>query len=133
MSEAAFDHVGILVEDFTALAELAAGLGLTLHAPQPEPGLGIEILWADAGAVALEFIRPLHEESRAAAELRAGRGGVHHVAFAVDALDATLATLSDAGIETRPGDPRDGSRGSRIAFLESATAGGCLVELVEHH
>jgi methylmalonyl-CoA/ethylmalonyl-CoA epimerase len=132
MNDPTFDHVGILVEDFGRLRELAVRLGIDLGEPEPEPELGIEVLWAHAGAVALEFIRPLHDGSRAAAALRAGQGGVHHVAFAVDALGPTLATLADSGFGTRAGDPRAGSRGSLIAFLDAATAGGCLVELVEH-
>ena len=126
------DHVGILVEDFGVIGRLAAQLGLTLREPQPEPELGIEILWADGGGTPLEFIRSLREDSRVAAALRAGEGGIHHVAFAVEVLDEILQALASEGVRARGGDPRDGSRGSRIAFLEPATTAGCRIELVEY-
>ncbi len=132
MTATAFDHVGILVEDFEQVTELAGQLGLVLSEPEAEPELGIEILWASARGVALEFIRPLNDDARAAAELRAGNGGVHHVAFAVEGLDAALAVLEQAGFATRDGDPRVGARGARIAFLADSSSAGFRVELVEH-
>src|SRR4051812_23122683 len=131
MSSIGFDHVGILVEDFTDARTLAHALGIALDEPEPEPELGIEILWARVDGVAIEFIRPIRRDSRAANALRAGQAGVHHVALAVDDLDATLARLAAAGCQRRDGDPRPGAHGTRIAFLDEASVGGSRVELVE--
>jgi methylmalonyl-CoA/ethylmalonyl-CoA epimerase len=56
---------------------------------------------------------------------------VHHLAFAVDDLDAALAEARAAGVGLRDTVPRPGTHGSRIAFLDPASAAGTLIELIE--
>jgi methylmalonyl-CoA/ethylmalonyl-CoA epimerase len=58
--------------------------------------------------------------------------GIHHVCFAVDDLDATLAKCRAAGIELVDQKPRIGAEGKRIAFLHPRSTAGVLVELSEH-
>jgi methylmalonyl-CoA epimerase len=132
MTVGGFHHVGILVEGFDDVRRVLGDcLGLDIAEPEAEPDLGIEIMWARVGQVALEFIRPLSPDTRAGAALRAGQGGVHHVAFAVDDLDRTLDEVRAAGLETVDPEPRNGSHGSRIAFIAPDSVGGTLVELLE--
>lgn len=132
MNVGGFHHVGILVADFDAVRRVLAGcLGFEARESEPDPQLGIEILWVDAGGVALEFIRPTDPDGRAAALLRDGRGGIHHVAFAVDDVDRALREVRDAGVATLDDVPRRGAHGSRIAFLDPAALEGALVELVQ--
>jgi methylmalonyl-CoA epimerase len=132
MTVAGFHHVGILVEDFADVRRVLGDcLGLEISEPEREPDLGIEILWARIGEVELEFIRPLSPDTRAAAALRAGQGGVHHVAFAVDDLDRTLDEVRAAGLATVDPEPRDGSHGSRIAFIAPDAVAGTRIELME--
>lgn len=58
------------------------------------------------------------------------RGGLHHIAFAVDELDAALAELAARGVELIDKKARPGARGHRVAFLHPRALGGVLVELV---
>jgi methylmalonyl-CoA epimerase len=125
-------HVGVVVPEFGAIRRvLGAGLGVALSEPEPYAELGIEILWAHAGPVPLELIRPIDDGSSAAALLREGGGGVHHLAFAVDDLEQALDEARAAGVALLDATPRPGTHGSRIAFLDPASAGGTLIELVE--
>ena len=127
-----FHHVGIVVEDFGDVARVLGDcLGVTLCEPELEAELGIEMLWASVGEVGLEFIRPASPDARAAAILKAGRGGVHHVAFAVEDIEQALAEVGAAGIGTLDAVPRAGVHGSRIAFIDPDCVGGALVELVQ--
>ncbi len=57
--------------------------------------------------------------------------GLHHVAFAVDAIAPALADLAERGVPLIDSEPRPGGMGTRIAFLHPAAFGGVLVELVE--
>ena len=57
--------------------------------------------------------------------------GLHHVAFAVDAIDAALADLDARGVSLIDREARPGGMGTRIAFLHPSATGGVLVELVE--
>ena len=57
--------------------------------------------------------------------------GLHHVALAVDRIDAALEDLHHRGVPLIDREARPGGMGSRIAFLHPAAAGGLLLELVE--
>jgi methylmalonyl-CoA epimerase len=57
--------------------------------------------------------------------------GLHHVAYRVDDIDATLAGLREAGVELIDTEARVGIRDSRVAFLHPRAAAGVLTELVE--
>jgi methylmalonyl-CoA/ethylmalonyl-CoA epimerase len=57
--------------------------------------------------------------------------GLHHVAFAVDGLEAALVDLRRRGVRLVDEAPRPGGMGSRIAFVHPSAFGGLLVELVE--
>ena len=57
--------------------------------------------------------------------------GLHHVAYAVDDIDATLERLAAAGIELIDAKARVGIGGSRVAFLQPRSTGRVLTEIVE--
>ena len=57
--------------------------------------------------------------------------GIHHICFAVDDLDGTLARCRVAGIRLIDETPRPGAEGKRIAFLHPSATAGVLVELTE--
>ena len=131
MSVQGLAHVGIIVEDLSPVVGLFQDrLGLEVRGPEPEPDLGLEVLWVQAGATTLEFIAPTTPDSRAAAALRRGEGGVHHVALAVEGLDALLEELAGAGVPILDRRPRQGAHGSRVSFLDPSAV-GARVELVE--
>jgi methylmalonyl-CoA/ethylmalonyl-CoA epimerase len=58
--------------------------------------------------------------------------GIHHICFAVDDLEGTLARCREAGVRLVDETPRIGAEGKRIAFLHPASTGGILIELSEH-
>jgi methylmalonyl-CoA/ethylmalonyl-CoA epimerase len=126
-----FAHVGVIVPDLEPVAELfGTRLGLPVRGPEEEPELGLAILWVTAGSTVLEFVAPTRADSRAAAALARGEGGVHHVALEVEGLDEMLEALAADGVAIRDRPPRQGAHGSRVSFLDPSTA-GALVELVE--
>jgi methylmalonyl-CoA/ethylmalonyl-CoA epimerase len=57
--------------------------------------------------------------------------GLHHVAYAVADIDATLEQLKDGGVELIDAEARTGIRGSRVAFLHPKATGRVLTEIVE--
>ena len=57
--------------------------------------------------------------------------GLHHVAYRVEDIDATLANLREAGVELIDAEARTGIRQSRVAFLHPRSTGGVLTEIVE--
>ena len=125
-------HVGILVEDFDVLRTVFGDLlGCEVSDPDPQPHLGVEILWVRVNGVDLEFVRSVDPGSDAAKELAAGRGGVHHIALEVSDVDESLTRLGEAGLALLDRISRPGHDHHPIGFIDPGSVDGVLVELVE--
>ena len=92
---------------------------------------GVEAVLLDVGESHVELLRPLGEDTPVGRFLAKRGPGLHHVAYQVDDIDATLATLRAAGVRLIDQEPRTGIRGSRVAFLHPSASGGVLTELVQ--
>ena len=58
--------------------------------------------------------------------------GIHHVAVAVDDLEAQMTRLNAAGVELIDHEPRRGLYGMQVAFVHPSSVDGVLSELVSH-
>ena len=126
------DHVGIAVTDLDAAIALYEGsLGMPLVHRETVDEQGVEAVLLDVGEGHIELLRPLDEETPVGKFIARKGTGMHHVAYAVTDIDATLAELSEQGIELIDSEPRVGIRGSRVAFLHPRSTGGVLTEIVE--
>jgi methylmalonyl-CoA/ethylmalonyl-CoA epimerase len=93
---------------------------------------GARIAGLVAGESLVELLEPA-DESSPIEKFVAKRGpGIHHICFAVDDLDGTLARCRAAGIRLIDERPRIGAEGKRIAFLHPSATAGVLVELSEY-
>jgi methylmalonyl-CoA/ethylmalonyl-CoA epimerase len=126
------DHVGIAVEDLDAALALYEGsLEMPVAHRETVTEQGVEAVLLDVGNTHVELLRPLGPDT-AVGKFLARRGpGLHHVAYRVDDIDATLEALRAAGVELIDEQPRIGIRQSRVAFLHPRATGGVLTEVVE--
>ena len=126
------DHIGVAVEDLDAaiaLHEQAYGMAVAHREVIDEQG--VEAVLLDVGENHVELLRPLGEDTPVGRFLSKRGPGLHHVAYQVADIEATLATLRAAGVRLIDEAPRAGIRGSRVAFLHPAASGGVLTELVQ--
>jgi methylmalonyl-CoA/ethylmalonyl-CoA epimerase len=126
------DHVGVAVEDLDSAIELyEAGFEMELAHRETVESQGVEAVLLDIGDGHIELLRPLGPDT-AVGKFVAKRGpGLHHVAFAVDDIDAALDRLKQEGIELIDAEPRVGIRNSRVAFVHPRSTGSVLTEIVE--
>lgn len=126
------DHIGIAVEDLDVAVALYAG---TLRMPEAHRETiaeqGVEAVLLDVGEGHIELLRPLGPETPVGRFVARHGYGIHHVAYRVTDIEATLAELSDQGVKLIDRTPRMGIRGSRVAFLHPRSTGGVLTEIVE--
>ena len=128
----AIDHTGVAVADVdTSLPFYRDVLGMVLVHRETLAEQGVEAALLDVGDAHVELIAPLGSGSPVARFLSAHGPGLHHVAYRVRDIDTVLASLSAAGVALIDERPRTGIRGSRVAFLHPAAAGGVLTEIVE--
>ena len=126
------DHIGVATDDLEgAIALYEKTLGMPLAHRETVESQGVEAVLLDVGEGHVELLRPLGEDTPVGKYLAKKGPGLHHVAYAVDDIDAALSQLKDAGIELIDQEPRAGIRESRVAFVHPKATGGVLTEIVE--
>jgi methylmalonyl-CoA/ethylmalonyl-CoA epimerase len=91
----------------------------------------VEAVLLDVGESHVELLGSLGPESAVEEFLATAGPGLHHIAYRVTDVDSELHRLVAAGHQPLDPQPRIGIRGSRVAFLEAASTGGVMTELVE--
>ncbi len=126
------DHIGVAVEDIDASLELyERDYGMTLVHRETVAEQGVEAALLDVGENHIELLAATGPDTPVGKFIAKKGPGMHHVAYQVDDIEATLAALKEAGLKLIDETPRIGIRNSRVAFLHPATAGGLLTEIVQ--
>jgi methylmalonyl-CoA/ethylmalonyl-CoA epimerase len=123
-------HVGIAVR---ALDEILPFYRDLLGLPQIDldDADGARIVGLQAGESLIELLEADRPDSPIGKFVAKRGPGLHHICFAVDDLDGTLARCRAAGLRLIDETPRLGAEGKRIAFLHPSATAGVLVELTE--
>lgn len=82
------------------------------------------------GALSLELIEPVGEPSTWKEFLDEHGEGVHHIAFRIKGMDEVLESLDGKGISAIQ---RGDYTGGRYAYVDSASALGVIMELLENY
>jgi methylmalonyl-CoA/ethylmalonyl-CoA epimerase len=126
------DHIGVAVEDIDGAMELYEdSFQMKLAHREAVESQGVEAVLLDVGEGHVELLRPLGPDTPVGKYMAKNGAGLHHVAYAVDDIDATLEKLAAAGLRLIDSEPRVGIRDSRVAFLHPRSTGGVLTEIVE--
>ena len=132
MALLALDHVAVAVTNLDeALAHYRDVWELEPAQVERVADQGVDEAMLELPGSSLQLIAPTSPESTVANFLDKRGPGLHHVAYAVADLDATLAHLRERGVALIDEHPRVGGGGARIAFVHPRANGGLLVELVE--
>jgi methylmalonyl-CoA/ethylmalonyl-CoA epimerase len=124
-------HLGVAVEDLDAAVatyERLFGAEIEHRATVEEQGVRAASLKIGAGRV--ELLEPLGEDTPVGRFLASRGPGMHHVAYEVSDLGATLAELADAGANLIDDRPRPGLFGLEVAFVHPDSVHGVLSEVV---
>jgi methylmalonyl-CoA/ethylmalonyl-CoA epimerase len=126
------DHIGVAVEQIEPTLELYRDkFELLLSHREVVEEQGVEAVLLDIGENHVELLAPLGADTPVGRFLARKGPGLHHVAYQVSDIDATLATLKRAGMALIDEQPRAGIRGSRVAFMHPGATAGVLTEIVE--
>ena len=126
------DHIGVAVADLESAIELhTRAYGMPLVHRETIEEQGVEAVLLDVGENHVELLAPLGDDTPVGKFLAKKGPGLHHVAYQVADIEATLDRLRAAGLRLIDETPRIGIRSSRVAFLHPASTGGVLTELVQ--
>ena len=126
------NHVAIAVPKLSEAAALYANaLGAQVSDPLPHPEHGVTVVFVTLPNTKVELLEPLGEQSPIAAFLeRNPSGGIHHICYEVEDIEAARAKLHSAGARVLgDGKPKLGAHGKPVLFLHPKDFCGTLVEL----
>jgi methylmalonyl-CoA/ethylmalonyl-CoA epimerase len=135
------DHLGVVVPDLDAATAFYRDvLGCTVSEPVIPAGQGVAIVFVPFRNLRIELIAPTVDRSPIAHVLedhtvndflaRQPAGGLHHVCYLVDKLEAVRDRLQASGHRMLgTGEPIIGASGHPILFLDPRSVGGTLIEL----
>jgi len=126
------DHIGVAVAEIEPALELYRdGFELAVAHREVVEEQGVEAVLLDVGENHVELLAPLAEDTPVGKFLARQGPGLHHVAYQVADIDATLHALKQAGMQLIDEQPRTGIRGSRVAFMHPRATAGVLTEIVQ--
>jgi methylmalonyl-CoA epimerase len=126
------DHIGVAVEDLDAAIKLyERNFEMELVHRETVESQGVEAVLLDVGDGHVELLSPLGPDTPVGKFIAKKGPGLHHVAYAVEDIDVTLANLKEQGMKLIDEEARTGIRQSRVAFLHPAATGSVLTEIVQ--
>jgi methylmalonyl-CoA/ethylmalonyl-CoA epimerase len=125
------DHVGVLVPDLEQAKRLyleELGFVLEREASMDDLGLEAAFLRPGGGGPMVELVQ-LTVEGKRVPVIANTALGLDHVAIGVADIEATIAALADAGVETTTGVLELGGR--RTVFTRPETSGGVVYQFLQ--
>ncbi|MDA4124494.1 MAG: methylmalonyl-CoA epimerase [Thaumarchaeota archaeon] len=127
-----FDHVAVAVKSIDETLAIYQRMGDFEVRRTEVAGQKVKIAILKAGSVSLELLEPLSDESSVAKFLREKGEGLHHVAYSVEDIEASMKELAAKGFRFLYEKPADGKFGSKINFMHPRDSGHVLVELTQN-
>ena len=125
-------HIGIAVKDLDEALEIYERiLGLEVEKIRIVEEQKVKMAFLLAGEIRIELLEPTDEEGPVARFIEKRGEGVHHIAFTVADIEASLLEMKNKGIMLVDEKPRIGAEGYKIAFLHPKSIKNVLVELCE--
>jgi methylmalonyl-CoA/ethylmalonyl-CoA epimerase len=126
------EHIGIAVKNIEeAIPFYENVLGLKCYAIEEVKDQKVKTAFFKVGQTKIELLESTDPEGPIG-KFIANRGeGVHHMAFAVENLEACLQEAEEKGVRLIDQQPRKGAEGLHIAFLHPKSPIGVLTEFCE--
>jgi len=126
------DHIGVAVPDLeAAVAAYSRLFGVEPSHREIVESDGVETVIFEVGESRIELLGSLGPDSKIANFLEKRGGGIHHVAYGVADVQATLERLAAEGVQLLDTSPRPGAGGKRVAFIHPKSVSGVLTELCQ--
>ena len=125
------NHVAIAVNDVDgSLGFWRDAMGLAVDHIEDVPSQKAVVAYIPVGDSEVELVKPTSEDTGVAKFLAERGGGMHHLCFEVDDIDAMLVQLKEKGVRLINETPQV-LPGRKMAFVHPKSTGGVLVELYQ--
>lgn len=126
------EHIGIAVKSLEdSIPYYEKVLGLECYAIEEVKEQKVKTAFFKVGQTKIELLESTDPEGPVGKFIEKKGEGIHHMAFAVEGLEKSLADAEEAGVRLIDKTPRKGAEGLDIAFLHPKSTFGVLTELCE--
>ena len=126
------EHIGIAVKNIAVSNEVYTKLlGVEPYKMEEVLSEGVRTSFFEVGPNKIELLEATKEESPIAKFIEKRGEGIHHIAFAVDDIEAELKRLKEEGFRLLNEKPKKGADNKLIAFVHPKSTNGVLVELCQ--
>lgn len=127
------EHIGIAVKDLAAAIKFYEEvLQLNCYAIEEIPEQKVKTAFFRVGQTKIELLESTSPDGPVGKFIEKKGEGIHHIAFAVNNLEAQLEDAASKSIQLIDTTPRKGAEGLDIAFLHPRSTFGVLTELCEN-
>lgn len=127
------DHIAIAVPDLErAIRRFTHDIGLTLEGTEDVTSAQTTTAFLPVAGTRIELVHPLNGAGPIAKYLEKRGGGLHHLCFRTDDIDADVSRLKARGYQFLSDAPTPGAHGTRVIFIHPKSCDGVLIELAEH-
>lgn len=124
------EHIGIAVNNLQESIEYYENvLGLECYAVEEVKDQKVKTAFFQVGDTKIELLESTDPEGPIGKFVEKKGPGMHHMAFAVENTDQSLADVEAKGIRLIDKQSRKGAEGLSIGFLHPKSTGGVLTEL----
>ena len=124
------EHIGIAVANLEeAIPFYEKVLGLECYAIEEVKDQKVKTAFFKVGQTKIELLESTDPEGPIGKFVEKTGGGMHHMAFAVEDVQAALNDASAAGCQLIDKAPRGGAEGLRIGFLHPKSTFRVLTEI----
>jgi methylmalonyl-CoA/ethylmalonyl-CoA epimerase len=126
----ALDHIAIAVPDLDrAIKRFMDDFGISFDGTEDVEAAKTTTAFFPIDGTQIELVHPLRGEGPIAKFLEKKGGGIHHICFRSDDIEADIARLKDKGYQFLGDAPSPGAHNSKVIFIHPKSADGVLIEL----
>jgi methylmalonyl-CoA/ethylmalonyl-CoA epimerase len=126
------EHIGIAVKNIDQSNPLfAALLGQDYYKIESVESEGVRTSFFKIGDVKIELLEATRPDSPIAKFIEKKGEGIHHLAFSVSDISASIQSYKNQGFHLINEEPKRGADDKMICFLHPKSTAGVLIELCQ--
>lgn len=126
----ALDHIAVAVPDLEkAIARFCEDFGLDLGGTEDVVEAKTKAAFIPLPPTNIELIHPLNGEGPVETFLEKKGGGLHHLCFRSDDIEADVQRLREKGYQFLSEKPSRGAHDSMVIFIHPKSCDGVLIEI----
>jgi methylmalonyl-CoA/ethylmalonyl-CoA epimerase len=124
------DHIAIAVPDLEkSIKCFMEDFGLTFNGQDDVPAAKTSTAFFPLSETSIELVHPLNGDGPIQGYLDKKGGGLHHLCFRSDDIEADIARLTEKGYQFLSDAPTIGAHNCKVIFIHPKSCDGVLIEL----